>query len=61
MCQRSFKFFVLLLYFYRCVDLSRDFGGYSTQSDNCCIVLCMCQYAGSTFPPDKVQPDLFCG
>ena len=44
MCQRSFKFFVLPLgffgakkfskYFYGCVDLSRDFGGYSTQSDN---------------------------
>ena len=44
MCLRSFKFFVLLLgffgakkfskYFYGWVDLNRDFGGYSTQSDN---------------------------
>ena len=29
-------------YFYGCVDLSRDFGGYSTQSDNWCSTVQAC-------------------
>ena len=29
-------------YFYGCLDLRRDFGGYSTQSDNCCSTMRVC-------------------